>query len=83
MLKMKQTLEPKLRKRLILRGEGNLFVRIKKFLLECWAELKLAQRPMKQEVMSYSVAVLVVILALAVYMAILDFLFARIFALFY
>ncbi|MCS7191667.1 MAG: preprotein translocase subunit SecE [Armatimonadetes bacterium] len=80
---MKQTLEPKLRKRLILRGEGNLFVRIKKFLLECWAELKLAQRPMKQEVMSYSVAVLVVILSLAVYMAILDFLFARIFALFY
>ncbi|MCS7264345.1 MAG: preprotein translocase subunit SecE [Armatimonadetes bacterium] len=79
---MRQTLEPKLRRRVILSGQGNLFARIKQFLLECWSELKLAQKPMKQEVASYSMAVLVVILALAIYMAILDIIFARIFAFF-
>lgn len=83
MLKIRQTLEPRLRRRAVLSGEGNFVARIKKFLLECWAELKLTQRPTKQEVISYSMAVLVVILALAAYMAILDFIFARIFAIFH
>ncbi len=83
MLKMRQTLEPRLRKRVTFRGEGSLFARVRQFLLECWSELKLTQRPTKQEVISYSMAVLVVILALAAYMAILDIILARIFALFH
>ncbi len=83
MLKMRQTLEPKLRRRVALKGEGNLISRTKQFLLECWSELKLSQKPKKQEVVNYSIAVLVVILALAAYMAVLDFVFARIFELFH
>ncbi len=84
LLRMKSTLpETSVRRRVILRGEGNLFSRIKQFLMECWAELKLTQRPTKQEVTSYSMAVLFVILASAAYLAILDFIFARLFALFH
>lgn len=83
MLKTRQTFEPRLRRHVTLRGEGNLIARAKQFLMECWTELKLAQKPTKQEVVSYSMAVLAVILALAAYMAILDFIFAKIFALFH
>ncbi len=80
---MKPTLpEAKPRRRAILSGEGNLFTRIRQFLTECWAELKLVQRPTKQEVISYSMAVLIVILASAAYLAVLDLILARIFALF-
>lgn len=74
--------ESRLRRRAILSGEGNWVTRIRQFLSECWAELKLTQRPTKQEVVSYSTAVLFVILASAVYLAVLDFIFAKIFALF-
>ncbi len=74
--------ETLVRRRVILQGEGNIAARIRQFLQECWAELKLAQRPTKQEVISYSMAVLVVILASAAYLAILDYLFAKLFALF-
>ena len=81
---MKSTLpETTVRRRLTLRGDGNLFSRIRQFLMDCWAELKLTQRPTKQEVLSYSMAVLFVILASAAYLASLDFIFARIFSLFY
>ncbi len=66
------------RRRVILTGEGNLFQRIRRFLAESWAEFRLAQRPTKQEVISYSMAVLMVILASALYLAILDFVFGRI-----
>ncbi|MCX7642397.1 MAG: preprotein translocase subunit SecE [Armatimonadetes bacterium] len=83
MLRTKPTLpETKARRRAILSGEGNLVARIRQFLMECWAELKLTQRPTKQEVVSYSMAVLVIILAAAAYLAVLDFIFARIFAVF-
>ncbi|MFN4179447.1 MAG: preprotein translocase subunit SecE [Armatimonadota bacterium] len=83
MLRTKPTLpEARIRRRTILSGEGNLFTRIRQFLAECWAELKLTQRPTKQEVISYSMAVLVVILAAAAYLAVLDLILARIFALF-
>ncbi len=83
LLRTKQTLpETRLRRRVILSGEGNLIARIRQFLMECWSELKLTQRPTKQEVISYSMAVLLVILASAAYLAVLDFIFARIFALF-
>ncbi len=82
-MRTKPTLpEARIRRRAILSGEGNLFARIRQFLMECWSELKLTQRPTKQEVISYSMAVLVVILASAAYLAVLDFIFARIFALF-
>lgn len=74
--------ESRLRRRVILSGEGNMVARIRQFLIECWAELKLTQRPTKQEVVSYSMAVLLVILASAVYLAVLDFIFAKIFSLF-
>ncbi|MER3502056.1 MAG: preprotein translocase subunit SecE [Candidatus Fervidibacterota bacterium] len=74
--------ETLVRRRVILQGEGNIVARIRQFLQECWAELKVAQRPTKQEVISYSMAVLVVILASAAYLAILDYLFAKLFALF-
>ncbi|MCS7186034.1 MAG: preprotein translocase subunit SecE [Armatimonadetes bacterium] len=83
MLRTKPTLpEAKVRRRAILSGEGSLVARIRQFLMECWAELKLTQRPTKQEVISYSMAVLVVILVSAAYLAVLDFVFARIFAIF-
>lgn len=83
MLRMKSTLPETTVRRLTLRGEGNLVSRIRQFLMDCWAELKLTQRPTKQEVFSYSMAVLFVILASAAYLATLDFIFARIFALFH
>ncbi|MGQ9519559.1 MAG: preprotein translocase subunit SecE [Candidatus Fervidibacter sp.] len=67
------------RRRITVKGEG---IRIVQFLKDCWSELKLTQRPTNQEVTSYSLAVLIVILASATYLAILDFIFARIFALF-
>jgi preprotein translocase SecE subunit len=83
LLRMKSTLpETSVRRRLVLKGEGNLIARVRQFLKECWSELKLTQRPTKQEVISYSMAVLFVILAAAAYLAVLDFVFARIFALF-
>ncbi len=81
LLRMRSTPEVVPRRRAILSGEGNLLQRIRRFLSECWTEFRLAQRPTKQEVTSYSMAVLVVILALAAYMAVLDLLFARIFSL--
>jgi len=83
LLRMKSTLpETSVRRRLVLKGGGNLIARVRQFLKECWSELKLTQRPTKQEVISYSMAVLFVILAAAAYLAVLDFVFARIFALF-
>jgi preprotein translocase SecE subunit len=83
LLRMKSTLpEASFRRRFALKGEGNLIGRIRQFLKECWSELKLTQRPKKQEVISYSMAVLFVILAAATYLAVLDFVFARIFAFF-
>lgn len=62
-----------------MKGEG---IRIIQFLKDCWSELKLTQRPTNQEVISYSLAVLIVILASAAYLAILDLIFARVFSLF-
>lgn len=75
-----QTLE---RRRVILPREGNLFERLRQFLQECWAELKLAQRPTRKEVVSYSLAVLTVVVASALYLATLDVLLARLLAWFH
>lgn len=78
---MKSVQQAMERRRVILSGEGNLIARIRQFLLECWAELKLAQHPTREEVISYSMAVLFVVVASAAYLALLDVLLAKIFAL--
>lgn len=75
-----QTLE---RRRVILPREGNLFERLRQFFHECWAELKLTQRPSRKEVVSYSLAVLTVVVASALYLATLDVLLARLLAWFH
>lgn len=78
---MKDAQQTKERRRVILSGEGNLLTRIRRFLLECWAEFKHVQRPTRQEVGSYSMAVLFVVVVSASYLALLDVLLAKIFEL--
>lgn len=65
------------RRRPILPSEGTLPQRVRQFLLECWEEVKRAQRPTREEVIRDSMAVLLVVVAAALYLAALDVLLAK------
>jgi len=53
---------------------------VRQFLLECWEEVKRAQRPTREEVIRDSMAVLLVVIAAALYLAGLDVLLAKLLA---
>ncbi|MFA0737111.1 MAG: hypothetical protein LKKZDAJK_000190 [Candidatus Fervidibacter sp.] len=68
------------RRRPILPSEGTLLQRVRQFLVECWEEVKRAQRPTREEVIRDSMAVLVVVVAAALYLVALDVLLAKLLA---
>ncbi len=68
------------RRRPILPGDGTTIQRVRQFLLECWEEVKRAQRPNREEVLRDSMAVLLVVVAVSLYLATLDVLLAKLLA---
>lgn len=68
------------RRRPILPSEGTPIQRVRQFLLECWEEVKRAQRPTREEVIRDSMAVLLVVVAVSLYLATLDIILAKLLA---
>ncbi|MCS7225001.1 MAG: preprotein translocase subunit SecE [Armatimonadetes bacterium] len=82
MLRIRSVQQALEKRRVALSSGGGPIERARTFLSECWSELKMVQKPTWDELKSHSLAVLLVVVLSASYLAVLDYVLGFIFRLF-
>jgi preprotein translocase subunit SecE len=79
--RQKETIAPKVEKRVDKKPTHQQPNRIQRYFRETVGELRKVSWPTRQEAMSLTVVVLIVIVVMSAYLGVLDFIFSRFFAL--